>query len=178
VNGDENFKSHVSDVLSHLKTLGLAYDENGLSMLGSFVSVYIKDPDNDIEIKVDFVNDIDVHYGGFNETAIYPKVDNIRNILSNKIGAVFRLSGKDVADIREIALHEAFDWSEIITEARNKDSGIDACAVSEIVFATPRRAFDDVIWTEPSPPWDDFQNDIRIIARDIASCTANSLHSI
>jgi predicted nucleotidyltransferase component of viral defense system len=177
VNSDENFKSHVTDVLYNLKTRGLTYDEDGLSMLGSFVSVYIKDPDNDAEVKVDFVNDIDVHYDGFNETVIYPKVDSVRNILSNKIGAVFRLSGKDVADIRAIALHETFDWSEIITEARNKDGGIDAGAISEIIFATPRRAFDDVIWTEPLPSWDDFQNDIHIIARDITSCTENSLHS-
>jgi predicted nucleotidyltransferase component of viral defense system len=177
VNGDEDFKSHVFAVLDHLKTRGLTYDESGLSMLDSFVSLYLKDPDSDVEIKVDFVNDIELHYGGFNETAIYPKVDNVRNILSNKIGAVFRLSGKDIADIREIALHETFDWAEIIKEARSKDGGVEANVVSEIILSTPRRAFDDVIWTEPSPSWEVFQNDIGVIAREIASCANNSLRS-
>jgi predicted nucleotidyltransferase component of viral defense system len=176
VNDDENFMSWVRAVLLNLKMRGLSYDEKGLSALGSFVSIYIREPESDIETKVDFVNDIDVHYGGFNKSAIYPKVDNVRNILSNKIGAVFRLSGKDIADIRAIALHETFDWAEIIVEARNKDNGIDAGAVSEIILSMPHQAFDDVIWTEPAPSWNAFQHDIGIIARDIASCARNSLH--
>jgi hypothetical protein len=176
VDDDENFRSWVLAVLCNLRMRGLSYDERGLSMLGSFVSIYLKDPESEIETKVDFVNDIGVHYGGFNESALYPKVDSVRNILSNKIGAVFRLSGKDIADIRAIALHETFDWAEIITEARNKDGGVDAGAISEIILSTPRQAFDDVIWTEPFPSWDAFQHDIGIIARDIASCAENSLH--
>jgi hypothetical protein len=48
-------------------------------------------------LKIDFVNDIVPHYGDFVETEIFPRLDNVRNILSNKLGAVFRFYNANVS---------------------------------------------------------------------------------
>jgi hypothetical protein len=41
-------------------------------------------------------------------------------MLSNKLTALFRFAAKDVADIREIALHEKVDWRLAINDAGKK----------------------------------------------------------
>jgi hypothetical protein len=161
-------------ILENLKIKGFDFDESALAISESFVSLYTYKPGDDLEIKVDFVNDIAVRYGEFNASPIYPKTDNIRNILSNKIGAVFRLSGKDIADIREIALHEKFDWAEVLIEARNKDMGVEANIISEIIAAIPKSAFESIAWvTQPS--WSEFMKDIETISEDLIHCSQNSL---
>jgi hypothetical protein len=175
VNNDENFRVYALAVIEKLRESGLTIDDSGLTMTDTFLSAYIKHPKYNQEVKVDFVNDIAAHYGGFTRSSLYPKTDSVRNILSNKISAIFRYEGKDVADIVEIARHEQFDWFEIITETRNKVIGVEANVVGEILLNTPKRAFDDVNWVEPAPSWDKFQEDLKVISKDIESLTSNSL---
>ena len=71
-------------------------------------------------LKVDFVNDIDVHFGEIQNTSVYYRTDSIRNILSNKYTALYRIAVKDVVDICEIAQNTSFDWKEIISEAKER----------------------------------------------------------
>lgn len=63
-------------------------------------------------LKVDFVNDIPMHYGTFKHAAIFHRVDNWRNILSNKLCALSRLEAKDMADILFIAYQYDFEWED------------------------------------------------------------------
>ena len=64
---------------------------------------------DETRIKVDFVNDIPFHYGSFEQFAIFNKVDNWRNILSNKICALSRHEPKDVVDILFVAKKYYFE---------------------------------------------------------------------
>ena len=54
-------------------------------------------------LKIDFVNDVSVHFGSIENTPVFYRTDSVRNILSNKYTAIYRLSIKDVVDICEIA---------------------------------------------------------------------------
>ncbi len=47
---------------------------------------------------IDFVNDVEFHYGGFEAADFYSKINSWRNILSNKLSAISRLEPKDVVD--------------------------------------------------------------------------------
>ena len=101
-------------VLSKLKEDGFLWDvTKDFYSRDSFVSLKVYRDNPDILLKLDFVNDVAPHFGEFVETDIFQKTDSIRNMLSNKLTALYRFAGKDVADIREIALHESVNWTEI-----------------------------------------------------------------
>jgi len=175
VNNCDDFQSWVEAVLTALRKAGYCWDsEKSFVQSPDFVSLVVVTAE-DTRLKLDFVNDTVTHFGGFVETTFFSKVDSIRNILSNKLGAVFRYSPKDIADIREIALHEQFDWTDVLVEARQKDSGIDAVAIAEVLVGIPQAAFADILWQEPTPAWSKFIVDVQTIARDLLSGATNSL---
>jgi predicted nucleotidyltransferase component of viral defense system len=73
------------------------------------------------KLKVDFVNDRIYRYG----KSVYHKqmrIDNVLNILTNKICAVVsRDEAKDVADLLTISICESFVWDEVIALAQKKE---------------------------------------------------------
>jgi hypothetical protein len=175
---DEVFNKHVDFVLSALKANGFVWDaDSGIVKSETFTSLGLSQEGTDALLKIDFVNDIVPHYGDFIRNDIFPRVDNVHNILSNKLGAVFRFSGKDIADIREISLHESFVWSDVISEARHKDGGVEANVIGEILRSVPKSAFEEIRWANPAPGWKTFINDVSQIAHDLVSCSENSLCS-
>jgi hypothetical protein len=99
-----------------------------------------------MHLVVDFVNDLEVHYGGFKTADFFPKIDSWRNILSNKLSAISRLEPKDVADTLFIAKHFSFEWPEIIEEAKAKDLWVNPLDVSRIIKEFPANLFDSIKW--------------------------------
>ena len=65
------------------------------------------------------------------------KVDSLRNILSNKLSAVFRYEAKDIADIWIICKNFKCNLRKMIEEARNKEAGVDPVAIYEILSSFP-----------------------------------------
>ena len=112
---------------------------------------------------MDFINDKVPHYVEIIETNLFYRTDSIRNILSNKLSAIFRYAAKDNVDIREIVLHETIDWSTIIHEARQKEAGLEYIYISEILTSMPQSEFETIAWTS-KPDWEAFRSDIiRIV---------------
>jgi len=99
---------------------------------------------------IDFVNDLEFHYGGFEAADFFTKIDSWRNILSNKLSAVSRLEPKDVADTLFIAKNFSFEWPEIIEEAKNKDLWVNPLDVSRIIKEFPVNLFDSIKWIIPA----------------------------
>ncbi len=95
---------------------------------------------------IDFVNDVEFHYGGFKVADFYPKIDSWRNILSNKLSAISRLEPKDVGDTLFIANRYYFEWPEIIEEAKTKDLWVNPLDVSRIIKEFPVNLFDSIKW--------------------------------
>lgn len=72
-------------------------------------------------LKIDLVNDRVVHHGSYGVSPQGFRIDNIHNILTNKITAIVsRDEPKDVFDLITIADTIAVDWSKAVTEAREK----------------------------------------------------------
>ncbi len=84
-------------------------------------------------LKVDFINDVPYHAGAFVNASLYKKIDDWKNILSNKISALARKEAKDIADILFLAQAYSFSWREIIGDAKKKDIWVDELAVSEYI---------------------------------------------
>jgi len=169
VNSAPDFHAQVDQVFERLKEEGFLWDETkDFTSRDRFVSFKVCRKESDVLLKLDFVNDVAPHFGDFIKTEIFNRTDSIRNILSNKLTALFRFAGKDVADIREIALHESIEWSEIINEARQKEAGIELSVAADILKGIPRSEFEGVRWIT-DPGWEAFQKDINAIALDMMS---------
>jgi hypothetical protein len=123
---------------------------------------------SEVLLKLDFVNDLVPHYGEINKTKIFYRTDSIRNMISNKLSAIFRYAAKDVIDIREIALHETIDWPVIINEARQKEAGLELVYISEILTSMPQSEFETIAWTK-KPDWQEFRSDIERIVHQMIS---------
>jgi len=104
---------------------------------------------DEVSLKIDFVNDVIYHYGDFAAAHFFHKIDSWRNILSNKLCAVSRLEPKDIADLLFIAKKFAFEWSDIMEEAKSKDLWVEPLSVSRIIEEFPIDLFDSVKWVTP-----------------------------
>lgn len=77
-----------------------------------FTQLFISDNSSFPELKVDIVNDVAPHFSEFEVHKVLGKIDSWRNILSNKITALFRSEPKDIADLLTISEYERFNPSE------------------------------------------------------------------
>ena len=164
----KTYDEQLDSVFDMLRQNGYSWDTaKGFIRAENFASINLV-KDNTV-LKLDFVNDFVPHFGGLIKTNLYYRTDSIRNILSNKMSAVFRYAAKDIADIREIALHETIDWVSIIQEARQKEAGLDLTYVAEILQGIPKHEFDAIAWIN-KPDWNEFKKDINNIVFDMLNC--------
>lgn len=179
INDDPLYSSHVTAVLQQLSTAEktgiFRIDRTSLDKGATYTQMFISSAGPNVtELKVEFINDIASHFGILVEDPILKRVDSLRNILSNKLTALFRSEPKDVADIHAIALHGNFNWKEIVLEAKDKEVGIDPVVLYEILRSFPLRELKNIKWiTEPDPSV--FQQDLLRIAEDILYGRDNSL---
>lgn len=169
VNNSDNYDEQLDKVLSLLREAGFCWDLNTeYTRAKNFTTFRISKKNNDAQLKLDFVNDMVPLYGTIQHTDLFYRTDSVQNILSNKLSAIFRYSVKDIADIREIALHESIDWSEAINEARQKEAGLELVYVTEILSGIPQSEFETLAWIK-KPLWDTFRNDIDRIIYEMIS---------
>ena len=169
LNRSQEFDEQLDRVLVMLRENGFSWDTSiGFIRAQNYATIRLRGT-SDFTLKLDFVNDSVPHFGEITKTNLFYRMDSTRNILSNKLSAIFRYAAKDVADIREIALHEKIDWASVISEARQKEAGIDLTYVSEILQGMPKSEFDTVAWV-CKPDWGVFRKDIDNIVFDMLNC--------
>ena len=165
VNRCQTFDEQIDIVLAMLTESGLSWDtREGYTRAERFLSFNVRK--DDVLLKLDFVNDSVPLFGKITQTDLFYRTDSIRNILSNKLSAIFRYAAKDIADIREIALNEDIEWSEIIKEARQKDAGMELTYVSQILASIPQSEFEKIAWVKKTS-WNEFHEDVKRIAYDM-----------
>ena len=168
VNRSATFDEQLDKVLILLRDNGFEWStDREFTRAENFTTLKVK-KDSEVFLKLDFVNDSVPLFGEIEQTCLFYRTDSIRNILSNKLSAIFRFAAKDVADIREIALRETINWSQIINEARKKEAGIELIYVSQILTGMPESEFEKIAWVK-NPGWDVFRKDIEKIAFDMLS---------
>ncbi|MBN1938267.1 MAG: nucleotidyl transferase AbiEii/AbiGii toxin family protein [Candidatus Aminicenantes bacterium] len=117
-------------------------------------------------LKIEFVNDVPFYLGTTQSIPGFPfsKVDNLLNILANKITAFRdRTEAKDLVDIRQIALETRPDWRLIFSAAESKAAGIFPPEIAEKMERFDPAGLDRIVWTvRPEPAV--FIEDIRKIA--------------
>lgn len=176
VNKDINFNQHIEalyKVLQEKQRAGLfSIDYQRTRRSENFFQLFILK--EDVELKIDLVNDVASHYGDFINNHVLGKVDSLRNILSNKLSAIFRYEPKDVVDIWIICKNLKCNLREIIDEAKSKEAGVDPVAIYEILSSFPLDKLSIIKWIE-KPETEIFKKEIMQIAEDILHGRENSL---
>ena len=116
-------------------------------------------------LKVEFVNDIPFYLGNPEKikNAPYSKIDNLMNILSNKITAFRdRDEVKDIIDIREIANSIKPEWKVIFEAAESKAAGVFPPVIAEKMDKFDLDLLDTANWIK-KPARQAFAADIQRI---------------
>jgi predicted nucleotidyltransferase component of viral defense system len=171
VNSSAEYDEQMDSIFSKLGENGFFWNPSiEFIRADNFVSFKVHRGNPDILLQLDFVNDLVPHFGPLVETPLFYRTDSIQNILSNKITALFRFAAKDVADLREIFLHETIDWPETFRQAREKEAGIEIPLVCEIITGIPEDEFDNLKWIN-KPLWQNFRADIDRMAEAMLAGT-------
>lgn len=110
--------------------------------------------ENDINLKIELINDIEYRRGKPEKTELFFKTDNVLNILSNKISALNRNEPKDIADIIYIDEHFSFSWPEMIEDAKQKDLSVNEIEIADAVGNYDVSQLDRVRWIQkPDENW-------------------------
>lgn len=176
---DPEYTSHVDTVLQHLidaaQQGNFTLDRTSLNKGKAYTQLYIstkKQPE--IELKIEFINDVAAHYGSISHVPILGHIDSWRNILSNKLTALFRSEPKDVTDIHALALLKEFNWKEIVVEAKNKEAGVNPETIYDILRSFPLQFLNTIKWIN-QPNTEVFESDLKTIADEILYGKDNSL---
>ena len=139
VNDKPNFLIIVDSILINLNK---EFKVKVIIRSKSYISLMI----NGI-LKVDFVNDVSFRYGKLEKKVIYSKVDNLENILSNKLSALIsRDEAKDVVDILMISKKIKVDWKKIFSDVNSKAEGIFPIDVSRRLIDFPVKMINLIKW--------------------------------
>jgi len=169
VNDDDDYPAQVKEIFHKLKEDKFSWNSTvDFISNKNFTSFQVGWEKSAALLKLDFVNDVASRFGDLVKTELFVRTDSIRNMLSNKLTALFRFAAKDVADIREIALHERIDWQQAINDARKKEAGLEIPVICDILQGMPQSEFETVTWTK-KPSWQEFRNDIDRIILEMIS---------
>lgn len=131
---------------------------------------------SDLVLKIDFVADHAPRVGlPENRGGTY--VDTVRNILSNKLGAIIsRDEPRDVADLLQISRSYRFHWDPILREAADKQA-FEREDLAYRISTFPIALLADVPYIGAAPATEDAQTALRAVVDDIESGSENSVAS-
>ncbi len=176
VHNQPDFSQKVQEIFNIFKKnfVGseMEFLENKIIFEDVFAQCFVRK--SDTLLKIDFVNDVEYRYATPEKLHGFPDIDNLRNILSNKITALFRFEAKDVADIWIISKKHQFNWASIIYEAQKKELGVEPTIIADILYSFPRTELDKVKWIQ-TQDYVQIESDLKIIATEILSAADNSL---
>jgi hypothetical protein len=138
----------------------------------SFARIIIEE---NTDLKVEFVNDVKYHAGDVAQASIFNRIDDWRNILSNKIFALSRDAPKDLADLLFLSYTFSFSWKSAVDDAKNKDMWVNEIDASKIIYEFDQKRFSKVKWIDEQDA--DFSVHLKTMARDLLHGFDNSLYS-
>ena len=176
VNNDSNFKIHIRSFFDYLNSpaipVNFKLNTERTNVGENFAQFFIYD--DEIELKIDFVNDLAVRFGSLVEDDILGKVDSVRNILSNKISALYRFAIKDYVDVWIIAKNYKFNWREIFSESKQKEATVDPVEIFNLFKSFPFENLNAIKWAQKFD-FSKIEKEFDVIAQEILNGSDNSL---
>ena len=169
VNANDRFTEYIQ-LINRVMNENVGIDHENSLVGKEFARFIVKTEE---PLKIEFVNDVRFRYG-FPYTSRYGLIDNVRNILSNKIGAIVsREEAKDICDIYFITMSYRFNWTELITDAKKK-AVINELDIARKINEFPVELLDNVDWIISNPDLHEFRKKLTKISDDILLGKDNS----
>ena len=168
-NNDSSFQEQTQLAINALKE---KFEIRIQTIMPSYALVFVLFQGT--ELRLDFVNDVPYRVESSISTKLFPKTDNWKNILSNKITALQREAPKDIADLIFLCKNFSFQWPTMIEQASMKDMWVNELEVSRHVDQYDVGLLSQVKWQRP-PDFEKMSVLLKTIAKDILLGTENSL---
>jgi predicted nucleotidyltransferase component of viral defense system len=171
INQDDYYPDYIKNIEKEIKT-SFNVDSKMTLKYDSFSRFYINE--NDLMLKVEFVNDVKYRSGIANDI-YFGKIDTPLNILSNKISTIVnRDEPKDMYDIIYLALNYKFNWANVFFETKEKNS-INEIEVEQRINSFPTALFNNIKWFLKNPDYSIITHQIKQISNDFITGSDNSL---
>ena len=171
VNAEDAFGTWVKQISQQLKKV-FRHDAASDVVAEDFYRCFLEN--ENLHLKVEFVNDVESYtgapiiFGNF-------KLDNVENILSNKLSALIgRDEAKDVFDIIFISLNYSFNWKTIFTAAKEK-ALMNELDILQRLTTFPVELFTEVRWRKEQIDLNQYSEWLKQIALDFSLGNDNSL---
>lgn len=181
VNSDDHYEQHVRAIIHNLEKHqadnSFTVDKAATVAEKNFTQIIIvrHGLEEKCVLKIDLINDVAEKFGKLVVDEQFGRIDNVLNILSNKLTALYRLEPKDIADIWIISKNVHFNWQHIVNDAKEKEMGLDVLKMSELIKTFPVEFIDKIKWSI-SFQAELFIDELSIIAEDLFWGKENSLY--
>ncbi|MBC8390971.1 MAG: nucleotidyl transferase AbiEii/AbiGii toxin family protein [Deltaproteobacteria bacterium] len=182
VNNDDDYQKYVRAIIKELKkqesVLLFTVDNEAILAEKDYTQLVVtKRMDEDtFDLRIDLINDVAARDGEIETDEKFGRIDNVLNILSNKLTAMYRLEPKDIADVLIISKNVEFDWKVIVLSAKEKEMGLDVLKISEIIKTFPIDYIDKIKWSMPVDK-KRFLDEVSVISEDLFWSRKNTLPS-
>lgn len=173
---DTDFIASVEALQGELEANGYLVSIYGFSQKFSRFSITEPNRFPDFPLKVDFICPRPhSHAGDFMATPLFPRIDNPKNILAEKIIHIHKKSPKDIADIWVICQHLPFFWEDMMACATKKGIA-DPLFTAQMLGQFDPLELNKVLWISPIQIAY-FERDREIIIKNIITKESNQLFS-
>ncbi len=171
---DQNFETHIQQISEILMAHEFKVETFGMSHQFARFHIMHGQKHPDVVLKADFINGKKIpHFGDFKSTDIFSKIDNMRNILSDKLTFIYKKSPKDVADIWFICKNLWFQWEDVMQEASKKRAIEPLFVVDSLRNFSPAE-LNKINWARPVDI-ETFEHDRAIMIKNIIAKYENQL---
>ena len=168
----KDLKNVIDGIKKYCKSEKITFLTDKTIVTESFGQCFIEK--DDTLLKIDFVNDIPERFGDTLRSKNFSVIDSLLNILSNKISALFRYEPKDIIDIWIIAKNTKFNWETIISQAKEKELGVEPVISADIILTFPKEKLELIRW-KSKYDFEEIMNDLNTISKEIITGSDNSL---
>jgi hypothetical protein len=171
---DPYFGDYIQKITDSLMDNNYEVKPYGISSTFATLHIFDINEKSKKKLNLDFINEkSSVHFGDFYSSEKFSKIDNMRNILSNKISIISRQEPKDIADIWFICKNLDFRWEDIIYEAGEKRL-TEEIFVVECLRTFQFEKLSNIKWIKPVNI-EKFKPDCDIIIENIITKSENKL---
>ena len=171
-NATSDFLVKTNVVIDHLRKTFKNIREG--TQQDSFARWFVLD--GDVELKVEFVNDVKYRVGFPSQDRVGVWYDSWDNILTNKVTALSRNAGKDYIDVLFLSLKYPFNWESIVDHAKQKDAWINEINISQQLMNFDLEKIEEVKFPEDFDTKRITKEYFEILARESLHGFDNSLY--
>lgn len=158
-------KTFQEDLDRILHTLGEQFEVSVTLRSKQFLRLTLLE--GEVQFNMEFVNDVPFHVGELKSFPVFSRVDNVYNILSNKLTAIVdREEIKDIVDVVFVAKKYSVDWREIFHSAESKSAGVFPPSVAQRIGEYDLANLSFIKWVEDVKT-EEFDTDRDAIVRQI-----------